>query len=239
MSVKLMGAVFELDLPPMEKLVLLAMADHAQDDGTGCYASMGRLARKSSMSRRGVQKVVRRLEHERELIVPCGISHGGRGRTTEYRIVLGKGEPGSQFDTDKGERGSQFSDAKGRTGSPKRANVVTQKGERGSPEPSVTVFNRRRNCAADSPNPWKLLGSDLPMGSLGFQKLFEHYAATRNGNPLSETMERTIQTANQRRVKVPPPFFEAKRRVERHEVEELAAPTGSEIPELEAEPWAK
>lgn len=92
--------------------------------------------------------------------------------------------------------------------------------------------------APDPLNPWKVLGSDLPMGSLKFQKLFEHYAGTRNRNPLSEAMERTIQMANKQGVKVPPPFFEAKREVERHETEELAAPA-SNVPVLEADPWAK
>jgi hypothetical protein len=92
--------------------------------------------------------------------------------------------------------------------------------------------------ASDSLNPWKVLGSDLPMGSPRFQRLFEQYFATRNGNPLSEAMERTIQMANKEGMKVPPPFFEAKREVERREKEELAAPS-DDIPVLEAEPWAK
>jgi hypothetical protein len=91
----------------------------------------------------------------------------------------------------------------------------------------------------DSPNPWKLLGSDLPMGSPRFQEIAEHFFATRNGNPLSDAMERAIQLANKRGVKVPPRFFEAKRGVERREAEELAAPAGSERPELEDLPWAK
>jgi hypothetical protein len=90
--------------------------------------------------------------------------------------------------------------------------------------------------APDSLNPWKVLGSDLPMGSPGFQKIFEHYFATRNGNPLSDAMERAIQSANKRGIKVPPKFFEAKRTVERREVEACAAPA-PERPELEALPW--
>jgi len=88
-------------------------------------------------------------------------------------------------------------------------------------------------------NPWKVLGRDLPMGSSRFQKLFEHFFVTRNGNPLSEAMERAIQMANKQGVKVPPPFFEAKREVERREKEELADPAGADIPVLEGEPWAK
>lgn len=132
----------------------------------------------------------------------------------------------------------------GGTNTPKMADLAAKNGGTGD---SILMDNAVRQssrtgeptAAADSPTIWKLLGSDLPMGSLGFQKLFEHYAATRNGNPMSEAMERTIQASSKRGVKVPPPFYEAKRRVERREAGEFAAPTGNEIPELEAEPWAK
>ena len=63
-----MASVFELDIPASEKLVLLAMADHARDDGTGCYPSIDLLARKTSQTRRGVQKIMRRLENNRRFI---------------------------------------------------------------------------------------------------------------------------------------------------------------------------
>ena len=88
-------------------------------------------------------------------------------------------------------------------------------------------------------DPWKVIGSDLPMGSARFQKIFEHYFATRNGEPLSEAMERAIQRANKTGVKVPPQFFDAKRVVERREAEELASPADAGRLELEALPWAK
>lgn len=93
--------------------------------------------------------------------------------------------------------------------------------------------------APDSLSPWKVLGSNLPMGSPRFQQIFEHYFATRNGNTLSDAMERAIQTANKRGVGVPPKFFEAKRTVERREADETATHAADAIPELEAEPWAK
>jgi len=94
-------------------------------------------------------------------------------------------------------------------------------------------------AASHSLNPWKALGDDLPMGSPRFQRIFEHYFATRNGNSLSEAMERAIQRAHKEHAAVPPKFYEAKRVVERREAEELAVCSVSMIPELEAEPWAK
>jgi hypothetical protein len=93
--------------------------------------------------------------------------------------------------------------------------------------------------ATASPNPWGLLGRDLPMGSPQFQSIFETQCSTRREDRMSDLMERTIQVANKCNVKVPRPFFEAKRVVERKEAEEPTVPKVPEIPLLEAEPWAK
>ena len=38
MSIKLMTRVWDLNLPSAEKFVVLALADHAHDDGTGAMA---------------------------------------------------------------------------------------------------------------------------------------------------------------------------------------------------------
>jgi hypothetical protein len=94
-------------------------------------------------------------------------------------------------------------------------------------------------AASNTLDPWKVVGRSLPMGSARFQQIAEHYFVTRNGEPLSEAMERAIQRANKTGVKVPPPFFDAKRAVERREAEELASPADAERLELEALPWAK
>ena len=61
MSIKLMAAVWEReDISATEALILLALADHANDEGN-CYPSVGRLAKRCKMSDRGVQKIVQRL----------------------------------------------------------------------------------------------------------------------------------------------------------------------------------
>ena len=62
MSIRLMTQVWELDLPLADKMVLLVIADHASDDGTNSYPSVGTIARKSSMSARNVQRCLSRLE---------------------------------------------------------------------------------------------------------------------------------------------------------------------------------
>src|ERR1700679_70673 len=95
MSVRLMAAVFEINLPPAKKIVLLAMADHAQDDGTGCYPSIATLAKKTSMSRRGVQTVMRELEAAH--YIASMKKGGGRALTTNYEITPEKGERDALF----------------------------------------------------------------------------------------------------------------------------------------------
>ena len=96
MSVRLMGSVFELDIASTWKLVLLAMADHARDDGTGCYPSVELLAKKTSQSRRGVQKILRLLE-DAGLIAASKVSRGGPRHSTEYKLTLHNREPRSLF----------------------------------------------------------------------------------------------------------------------------------------------
>lgn len=62
MSIKFMTAVWEReDLASTQKLVLLALADWANDEGL-CWPSINRLALKASLTTRGVQKAIRSLE---------------------------------------------------------------------------------------------------------------------------------------------------------------------------------
>lgn len=60
MSVKIMTAVWAVDLPHADKIVLLALADNANDDGY-CYPSSTTIARKCGMAERSVRRVITRL----------------------------------------------------------------------------------------------------------------------------------------------------------------------------------
>ncbi|TZG24881.1 helix-turn-helix domain-containing protein [Sphingomonas montanisoli] len=66
MSIKLMSAVWDLVLPDSEKLVLLALADSANDNGK-CWPSMPTLAKKCSKGERTVQGVIKTLITKRLL----------------------------------------------------------------------------------------------------------------------------------------------------------------------------
>jgi len=85
MSIKCMTAVWEIEgvLTASQKLVLLCLADHANDDGV-CWPSMPRLAQRSDMKLRNTQRVVHSLIEKG--YVEVLEEGGGRGKTTVYRI---------------------------------------------------------------------------------------------------------------------------------------------------------
>lgn len=60
MSVRVMTAVWALDLGDSQKIVLLALADSANDEGH-CWPSMTSLVRKCSKSERTIQGVIKQL----------------------------------------------------------------------------------------------------------------------------------------------------------------------------------
>lgn len=60
MSIRIMSQVWEVDLPASEKLVLLALADCANDEG-GCWPSMATLSSKCSKSERTIQTAIKAL----------------------------------------------------------------------------------------------------------------------------------------------------------------------------------
>ncbi|CAK0747896.1 hypothetical protein CCP3SC15_1500013 [Gammaproteobacteria bacterium] len=53
-------------------LLLLAIADHAHDDGTGAWPSTETLAEKTRQTRRNVQLLLRKLEQSGELMTARG-----------------------------------------------------------------------------------------------------------------------------------------------------------------------
>lgn len=61
MSIRLMSDVWRLNLPTVEKMVFLVIADHANDEGTQAYPSQATIAAKASISIRTVQRAVNTL----------------------------------------------------------------------------------------------------------------------------------------------------------------------------------
>lgn len=99
MSVRVMGLVWDLDLPPDQKFVLLALADHADHEGTNAHPGIGLLAQKCSYSERQVQYAIGKLKAA-GLIRPMRSAKGGRGAPTVYEILLLKGAQPAPFPLD-------------------------------------------------------------------------------------------------------------------------------------------
>lgn len=120
-----MSAVWEMDgIDGTECLVMLALADHADDEGR-CYPSIRRLADRSKLSERGVQKVIGRLiEKGFVSVVQCG---GRRGAN----LYIVSTTP---------ERRSSLNDVHPRTTFTTPPNHVRKTPEPRSPEPSGTII---------------------------------------------------------------------------------------------------
>ena len=66
MSIRIMTQAWDADLAAMDKIVLLALADWANDDGR-CWPSIAQLCKKSSASRRYVQMAIKRMAEDGHL----------------------------------------------------------------------------------------------------------------------------------------------------------------------------
>lgn len=86
MSVKATNFVWALNLPPNEKIVLLAVAEHINKHGY-CWPSQERIAQYANISVRTARTVLCKLEERGVLIRERGDGGDGSGaRTTRYRL---------------------------------------------------------------------------------------------------------------------------------------------------------
>jgi hypothetical protein len=131
-----MAAIFEHSkLAPVPRLVLLALADHADHDGYA-WPAIDRLAHKTGLHRRTVQIALAESEAAGELTREMG---GGRHNTTLYRITVGPVDNS----VEKGGAAPPLGE-KGWRSVPKRVAESARKGGAAPPESSRTVIEPRR-----------------------------------------------------------------------------------------------
>jgi len=122
-------------------LLLLALADFANDEGT-CWPSVKTLARKCRLGKRQTQNLLGKLEEEGEISrLDMG---GGRGNTTTYRVnyVAPFDDERVQSSTERVQSGAE------------RVQSSAEKGAIAiAPEPSLTVINRQEGGAPDGAEP--------------------------------------------------------------------------------------
>ena len=88
MSAYLMGRIMrETECTPTEYLLLVALADHAHDDGSEVFPTVEYLCWKTRLSERLVRNKLKEWREEKVLI-PIGGEGGGRGRTVEYELKV-------------------------------------------------------------------------------------------------------------------------------------------------------
>lgn len=73
------------------RLVMLVLAEHAHDDGSGAYPSLDTIARRCRMSRKGVRDALERLVKDGHIKAD---GHGTQGQT-KWRILFKEGSPPS------------------------------------------------------------------------------------------------------------------------------------------------
>jgi len=96
MSSKIMGLVWDLDLPHQLQLILLALADHADHEGENIYPSIGLIAWKTGYDPRSVQRIIQQLLDTGVLLL---VGEGkGRGNTNVYRINLAAGKKKAPYE---------------------------------------------------------------------------------------------------------------------------------------------
>lgn len=82
MSTKVLGPAWDVPLPSSHKLVLISLADQANDAGV-CWPSVGSISRRTGLSDRTVQSAVRALSEAKLVEI-----ERKNGRTSHYRIDL-------------------------------------------------------------------------------------------------------------------------------------------------------
>ena len=123
-------------------LLLLALADHANDDGI-CWPSVDTLAHKARTSERSVQRLLRDLEKDGEVYIETG---GGRAHPNRYAVLSGLSPADAEqlierwFPPEKGDKRRRKGDKRGPKGvnlSPFLGDTQGLKGDTAmSPEPN-------------------------------------------------------------------------------------------------------
>jgi hypothetical protein len=88
MSVEQMAEVWKLELAPNKRLVLLAYADHADEDGNNVFPSLARIAHKTGYSRDQVRRISRELKDDNLMVLVNGATST---KPAEYKLTLWRG----------------------------------------------------------------------------------------------------------------------------------------------------
>ena len=143
MSVIVMGLVWSTPpdlLPPNHRLVLLAYADHANDDGSSVYPGRDRMAEKTGYSKGTIGRITSQLLEAGWL---RQTKHGHRGQRAEYRVNVTRLK-GAQDARLSSEKGAQLDEERRAYGTEKARTGARPNHHEPSGEPSDLVFDSRK-----------------------------------------------------------------------------------------------
>lgn len=174
MSIRMMADVWDLDLHREQKLVLLAFADHADDEGR-CFPSLERIAYKCGYSRASAKRKTHALIEAGLLVV---LREGnGRGKPSVYQVRPEKGVRLAPF----GEKGGRRIEERGSSENEKGVVAATPESVLTvQPEPVLFSQDELEKQPADR---FRELWELHPRGSE--EKAHKQYrkATHRNGKP--------------------------------------------------------
>jgi len=88
MSIRMISAAIDLDLSPSDKLILILLANNANDETGDCFPSQTYLAKRSGLSLSTVNRIIKRLETVSLIdVIPQYRDDGGR-RSNRYRLNM-------------------------------------------------------------------------------------------------------------------------------------------------------
>lgn len=172
MSIKVMSWVWENGpQDPVERLVLLALADFADDHGS-CYPSMIGIGAKACVTERGARGIVRRLEAAGWIETSIG---GGRGGKSRYNIVMEKS--GTAFRESSRKPGTEFPEYETRNiENPERDDTkpgtrLHETRNQRSAEPSITINKPSSNNTGEAVAVLaEVVGDDLAQAFVAHRK---------------------------------------------------------------------
>lgn len=163
MSVHVLSwALKNSDTTLADRLVLLVLADHANDDGTGAYPSVLTIAHEARLSKRAAQYALRRLESHRA-IAREGVSQYG---TTIYRVEM----PASAG-SDSAPGGAPDAGAHDLHG----VQETTQNVQSSAPEPSLEPSTSEADASEDVEQTGNVVSLPVQSRPDPITELFEHW----------------------------------------------------------------
>jgi hypothetical protein len=180
----------------------------------GAPVKMSKIAADLEIGEHSVRRHFDQLEHERYI----------RRRRTPYGFVIEvlnsrKFEIWHSRENVKSGRSLPRESVQERPVSPTPLASLTDENGRNKEDAAVDSAIDAAGQAATS---WRAIGTDK-LGTPRFRSRWEFLFAHRNGNPISDAMERCIVSCQESGIPVPKPFYDAKRRVEATEKDEDAS----------------